>query len=181
MKQVETNKKTERFLTRELEYMRACSHDNIVKYICSHEEGYDTFIIMELCSKGNLGDFVEKSDITDIKCAGFMSDIASGLQYLHNKKKLCHRDIKPENVLVDGRESLKIADLGLARESFTSSSAMTGTGVGTFGWLAPELLGDSEDRSKFSFASDVFALGLLYLALLVVLPGRQKMVPFSGT
>lgn len=59
------------------------------------------------------------------------------LSYLHSKR-IVHRDVKAENMLLDTKQTLKIADFGVARVEAQNPSDMTGE-TGTLGYMAPEV------------------------------------------
>lgn len=66
----------------------------------------------------------------------FLVSICS-LSYLHSKR-IVHRDVKAENMLLDTKQTLKIADFGVARVEAQNPSDMTGE-TGTLGYMAPEV------------------------------------------
>jgi serine/threonine protein kinase len=102
--------------------------------------------------------------------------LAEGLEYIHSEN-LIHRDIKPGNVLIyvdpNTRQiTMKLADFGLSksvneRGSYTMKSGVKGTNK----WLAPELLlilmENAEILGRGTVKSDVFALGLVFVFLLL--------------
>lgn len=101
--------------------------------------------------------------------------LASGLQYIHDKK-LVHGSIKPSNVLVKG-VNIKLADFGLSRLQFNDGQ-MSSTAVDGFQnacyWLPPEL-NESRLASDIDYAdlhqhitekSDIFAAGCVYFYFL---------------
>lgn len=65
-----------------------------------------------------------------------------------------HRDVSPANVVL-GSDGPVLVDFGIARFAEATTLTMTGTFLGTAGWLAPELLRDDE----VSTAADVWSLG----------------------
>ncbi len=102
--------------------------------------------------------------------------LAEGLEYIHSKN-LIHRDIKPGNVLIyvdstDGQITMKLADFGLSKSVNERGSYTMRSGVkGTNKWLAPELLlilmENAEILRRGTVKSDVFALGLVFVYLLL--------------
>ena len=182
VKEIEKNYSTQKFIVRELSFMKSCAHENIVCFIDAKETQNLIFIIMEYCPQGNMDKFMWKNEVSFDKCTTFMMNVSDAIGYLHSEKEICHRDVKPDNVLVTcSGQTAKLADFGLARMFPSSASGLTGTGVGTYGWLAPEILTDGDDRSRYSFSSDIFSLGLLFLAMLLALPGKSHLLPYAGT
>jgi serine/threonine protein kinase len=53
--------------------------------------------------------------------------IATGLNYLHEKKRSIHRDIKPANILWATSGRVKISDFGLASLESEKGSTLLGT------------------------------------------------------
>ena len=137
---------------------------------------------MEYCEKGNMKEYMQENEMSFEKCTSYFMNIVDAVRYLHCDKHICHRDIKPDNILATNNgQKVKLADFGLARIFAGSSSDATLTGgVGTYGWLAPEMLKDDEGNSSYSFPADIFALGLLFLAVLMALPEKTSIHPFAS-
>ncbi|MFE6225983.1 protein kinase [Streptomyces sp. NPDC057854] len=92
---------------------------------------------------------------------------ATALSAIH-AAGVVHRDLKPGNVLL-GPDGPRIIDFGIARTPDMSLTA-TGALMGTFGYMAPEVLGGR----RATPASDVFAWGA------VVLYAATGTEPFRG-
>jgi serine/threonine protein kinase len=90
-----------------------------------------------------------------------MQDVSNGLAFLHRyyPKAILHCDLKPENVLLAPEGGAKLADFGLAQFKGEMSTYSACNEHGTHGFMAPELF---EEYAKFSKASDVFSLGMLF-------------------
>lgn len=103
---------------------------------------------------------------------------------LMSRHGVAHRDLKPRNIIVDASGALKVCDLGLAevhhgrRPAVAAEVANT---QGTAGFMGPERLSvpahierdmlDSKTAAEIDHASDVFALGSIFYALLQEMHG----------
>jgi serine/threonine protein kinase len=92
-------------------------------------------------------------------------DLADATAALH-EAGLLHRDIKPENVfLVDGGESLRLLDFGIAKDRDAPASTTTQAGIarGTPATMAPERFFGAAATEL----TDVYELGVVLYAMLV--------------
>ena len=72
--------------------------------------------------------------------------------------------MKPSNVLIDSKGRARVSDFGLARSiSATTRSTQVGSGVGTPGFMPPELL---KHGGKSTAEGDVFALSMVFYEIL---------------
>ncbi|WP_437499321.1 protein kinase domain-containing protein [Sorangium sp. So ce1099] len=103
----------------------------------------------------------------------WLGEVAEALEVAH-AQSLFHRDLKPANLFLatgdDGRERVKILDLGLVKEldpgALGSSGGLTATGtaVGTPIYMAPEQARGRSDQ--IGPPVDVWAIGLIAVRLL---------------
>lgn len=99
--------------------------------------------------------------------------LGKGVAALH-RAGIVHRDIKPDNVVLEGPDSLKLLDLGVARlpnmEDFPE-----GTVPGTASYMAPELFAGRPGDE----ASDQFALGVTIFRTFSASYPYGEIEPFS--
>ena len=183
VKEAEITDITRPYLQREGQLLSDCDHRNVVRLFNVRETGNIMYIILEYCSGGNLDDYISAKDINYEQCLHYTEDMASGLDYLHSKN-IMHRDVKPSNALVHGNSErdivLKWGDFGFAKEFPAEPRNVTASGnIGTFMWMAPEVLADAGQKSRYNRPADVFSFGLMILSILNHRPGYQ-LYPFMG-
>jgi serine/threonine protein kinase len=137
--------------------------------------GPQIFLVMELVPDADLRVQLREGPLDARRVAYLGWDIASTLQYVH-ERGVIHRDIKPANVLLvyagpDRPARGKLADFGIAglRAQVGAPDEMT---TGTAAYLSPEQV----EGTELDGATDIYSLGLL---LLEAATGRQ-MFPGSA-
>ncbi|XP_059350588.1 uncharacterized protein LOC130693049 isoform X2 [Daphnia carinata] len=155
---------------REVQTLRQLNHLFVIKYLDLVEKQSKKFIVMELC-EGSLKDYVEgkleripKHSLED---KILISQVALGIAYIHSKD-IIHKDLKLANILLwchPSNSSLvlsKIADFGFAKGLKPDQSQFSDTThPGTEKYMAPELLNAQGSGCPASFASDVYAFGII--------------------
>jgi len=162
----------------EIKIQQALDHPNIVKLFEVFKDAKRIYLVMEICSGGELFDRIveeaEKHDgraFTEPQVAEYMQQILGAMQYLHSHS-FVHRDIKPENFLMQNKEetaAIKVIDFGLAKSWAPGSPPMT-TKAGTPYYVAPQVLLSGGYDNK----CDIWSCGVIAYILLCGYP------PFYG-
>ncbi len=123
-------------------------------------EGY-TYIVMPYIQGGTLVDLIQQKPIPLQEIPTIISQIASGLDYAHNKH-LIHRDVKPSNILIDESGNCLLTDFGIAK-IFSTATRFTSTGgiIGTPEYMSPE----QGQGKKLDRRSDIYSLGIVLYEL----------------
>lgn len=157
---------------REIQIMKQMDHPYIIKLYETFDDHKNIYLILELCSGGELFDrIIEAGHFTEKQAAHLMMQTLSGIYYCH-QIGICHRDIKPENFLFYNKDpieksTLKIIDFGLSC-SFTPGQVLK-TKAGTPYYVAPQVL-----EGKYDQACDLWSCGVIMFVLLCGYP------PFHG-
>ena len=128
----------------EVEVMRKFSDRNLVQcYGHFIEDGeapgcYDLWIVLELCTGGNLSEMVEAGAMHEEKAMKIMAQLLRVTFLLHtHADHIIHRDIKPENVLFTQDGTPKLTDFGSSKQHHNKDAYATV--AGTMFFMAPEI------------------------------------------
>ena len=144
-------------------------HINIVNVFELIESKENYYIVMELCQKGELFDYiVENKKLSDEEASIFFYQLINGVSYLHSKG-VSHRDLKPENLLLTNDKVLKIIDFGLSHEY--DGNNLLKTKCGSPSYAAPEII---KGKSYDGFKVDTWCCGIILYAMVC------GYLPFEG-
>ncbi len=120
------------------------------------------YIVMEYLSGGSLADLLRgREPGPPARSLAWLEQAAFALDHAH-AHGVVHRDVKPANLLLDERNNLLVADFGIATAAGLESVTLTGTVLGTVGYLSPE---QAAGRPATA-ASDRYALAVVAYELL---------------
>ncbi len=159
-------------LRREIEIMKVLDHPNIVKLYQTFEDRSCIYLVMELCTGGELFDRLAEqkaSKFTENDAAVLISKMVAAINYLH-MRNICHRDLKLENFIFENSRpdaEIKLIDFGLSKV-YSEGSAMKNV-LGTSYYVAPEVL-----KGSYGIECDLWGIGVLSFMLL------SGQAPFGG-
>jgi serine/threonine protein kinase len=161
---------THKFL-REMRFLVSLAHPNIVTLHGLEHSHTVRYIVMDYCESGTLRSLMQDDvRLHPAQSLRLVANILAGIEHAHSRN-IIHCDIKPENILLtltpDGWTA-RISDFGIARLSQELSTPELGQ-AGSPAYMAPERF-----YGEYSFASDIYAVGILLFELLA---GYR---PFSG-
>eukprot|EP00434_Breviolum_minutum_P031333 symbB.v1.2.027706.t1/scaffold2863.1/size68590/9 len=157
---------------KEIQIMKILDHPNICKLYESFQDHRYIYLVLELCTGGELFDrIIEYGHLTEKQAALLMQNMFRAIYYMH-QCQYTHRDLKPENFIFTTKEAieksvLKLIDFGLARE-FAPDQVLT-TKAGTPYYVAPQVL-----AGKYDHMADMWSLGVIMYVMLCGYP------PFYG-
>src|SRR5205807_1426879 len=148
-------------------------HPHIVPVYDAGEHQGQHFIASAFIHGRTLASAIPEDGLHPRRAAHLAAELAEALAYAHEQGVL-HRDVKPANALLDGDDTLYLADFGLAGWAGQAGSRLTQAGsvMGTPAYIAPEqALGDTPHVGP---AADQYSAGVVLYELLT------GQVPFGG-
>ncbi|CAM9571757.1 unnamed protein product, partial [Scytosiphon promiscuus] len=149
-------------------FLPAMDHPNIVRLNQVFDCQNCLYMVMELCTGGELFDrIVMKDHYTENEARDCIIQVTQAILYCH-QNGIVHRDLKPENLLYsdfdEEKAVLKLADFGLAK--LCTENAMLNTACGTPGYVAPEIL----ESRPYGKEVDMWSVGVIAYILLCGFP-----------
>ncbi|KDQ10204.1 hypothetical protein BOTBODRAFT_164140 [Botryobasidium botryosum FD-172 SS1] len=170
-----------RIAEKELKVWVRLRHPNVLPLIESVVIDSKMYLVSPWMSNGDLASYLKRNP--DADCLQLLTQIATGLEYLHTSKPVVvHGDPKANNILISDSGEARLADFGLSdllvdafgrRDSAPVSPITNATPwefAGNPRWQAPELLARDTYRTT---SSDVFAFGR------VIIEVYTRKVPFA--
>lgn len=158
---------------REVVVLQTARHENLVRLLGVSTRELPLQIITEFCLGGTCFDVLHNSNFEPswFQRLKMCFDVANAVEYLHDfKPQIIHRDLKSSNLLlaapVQSRADVpivKVADFGLSRMKNNPEGGKDSQwgkmtmDVGTFHWMAPEVLTGAFYDEKV----DVYSFGMI--------------------
>ncbi len=134
------------------------NHNNIVQaYDVGEAGGYHYFVMEYVEGKTLYDDLSAGKVFTEDEALDVIIQVAHALAHAH-ARGLIHRDVKPKNIIIDTAGVVKLADMGLARETTDIETARTeaGKAYGTPYYIAPEQI---QGKIDIDGRADIYGLG----------------------
>jgi len=156
-------------LENEIRILRKIKHHSVVGLLDAYESPKYISMVMELCSGGDIFDWLDKEErLDEVRACAILVQIAAAVEYLH-AKGVVHRDLKLENILIVKLDEaarkkpicVKIADFGFATTIAKPNELINGT-CGSLNYVAPEVL----SGKPYTKACDNWSVGVILYAML---------------
>ena len=148
------------------------NHPNIVQAIDVGEAGGYHYFVMEYVEGKTIADDIAEGPFGEKEAIEIIIQVAHALIHAHSHG-LVHRDVKPKNIMINQQGVVKLADMGLARETTDIEAAQSeaGKAYGTPYYIAPEQI-----RGKIDIdgRADIYGLGATFYHMVT------GQVPFTG-
>jgi eukaryotic-like serine/threonine-protein kinase len=152
----------QRFTREALAAARLSGEPHIVMIFDVGEYAARPFIVMEYLSGGSLEQRIRRDGAQEpARALEWLEQAALALDAAH-RNGVVHRDVKPANLLLDRNDSVHVADFGIASAAGMDSLTVTGTVLGTAGYLSPE----QAQGERATPASDRYSLAVVAFELL---------------
>jgi eukaryotic-like serine/threonine-protein kinase len=163
-----------RFTREALAAARLSGQRNTVTIYDVGEHNDRPYIVMEYLGGGSLEDVLRDEGAQPPERAFRWLEQAAGALDAAHAEGVVHRDVKPANLMLDRSGNVHVADFGIASAAGMDSLTMTGTVLGTAGYLSPEqAMGD-----RATAASDGYGLAVVAFELLT---GKRPFAADSPT
>jgi serine/threonine-protein kinase len=150
-------------LTREaLAAARLSGEPNTVTIFDVGEHRGRPHIVMEYLGGGSLDEVLRRDGAQPPQRVFIWLEQAGRALDAAHARGVVHRDVKPANLLLDRDGNVHVADFGIASAAGMESLTMTGTVLGTAGYLSPE----QAQGERATPASDRYGLAVVAFELL---------------
>ncbi len=145
-------------------------HRHLVTILDAGEADGHHYLAVRYVSGGTLHERIEaRGPLALPEALRLVAQVGSALDALHGAG-IVHRDIKPSNIMLDADGSAALTDFGLAKGQGYTALTRPGQVLGTFDYMAPEMIQGKGAQP----CSDIYSLGCVLYECLAGKP------PFAG-
>jgi tRNA A-37 threonylcarbamoyl transferase component Bud32 len=174
----------DRFI-REARLATRIQHPNVATLFDFAEVDGSRYMVWEYIEGTNLHELIgERGPLSPKYAAQLAVQTLQGLDAIH-RAGIVHRDISPENLMIpsaaDGEETVKIIDLGIAKQWSDDQDRQTKTGmfVGKWKYCSPEHLGFMREGERIDGRADLYSFGIVMYEMLTGVPPFQAETPHA--
>ena len=150
---------------REIKVLAALDHPNIAALRTALTLDNQLVMIMEYVEGTTLTQRMQQGPVPVADAVNYISQVLDALGYAH-QQHVVHRDIKPANMMLTPPGIVKLMDFGIARSGDESTLTMTGTTLGSLGYMSPEQVKGEPTDAR----SDLYSVGI---SLYEMVTGRR--------
>jgi eukaryotic-like serine/threonine-protein kinase len=144
-----------RFL-REVKLTASLDHPNICALRTAFSNDNRLYMVMEYVEGTTMATKLDMGPLSVNDAVKYIGQVLSAVSYAH-QRHIIHRDIKPANMMLTTQGVIKLMDFGIARSGDERGLTMTGTTLGSIGYMSPEQVkGDPVDAR-----SDLYSVGIV--------------------
>ena len=140
---------------REIKLLASLDHPNIAALRTAFSADNQLIMIMEYVEGDTLAHRLERGPFPPAEALNYIDQVLAALSYAH-AQGIIHRDIKPANMMLTPRGVLKLMDFGIARSGNDLGLTMTGTTLGSLGYMSPEQVQSQPTDGR----SDLYSVGV---------------------
>ncbi|CAK9044583.1 Calcium-dependent protein kinase 2 (PfCDPK2) [Durusdinium trenchii] len=133
---------------KEIQIMKILDHPNICKLYESFQDHRYIYLVLELCTGGELFDrIIEYGHLTEKQAALLMQNMFRAIYYMH-QSHYTHRDLKPENFIFTTKEGSKTRKFPVLAGKYDHMADMWSLGVIMYVMLCgyPPFYGESDQE-----------------------------------
>jgi serine/threonine protein kinase len=154
-------KATELFALEAVRLEQLGKHSQIPELLAYFSQDGRQYLVQEFIDGENLAQTLESQGyFSETQIRDLLNNLLPVFEFIHSRQVI-HRDIKPENIILRQDGQLVLVDFGAAKYATQTALGLTGTRIGTAGYMAPE-----QANGKPIHASDIYSLGVTCLCLL---------------
>jgi serine/threonine protein kinase len=163
-------KPNESGFSEEVRVLSKYRHPHVVQLLGFGRNGSERLLVYEFLGNGDLSQRLHlRRDLSWTDRLRILVEACRGFCYLlHSEPRVYHRDIKSGNILLDSRDTAKIADFGLAciAQATQRSYLKVDQSSGTIGYADPNYI----KGHMVTEHTEVFSFGMLLLETLTCIP-----------
>lgn len=160
------DKVTQFALKREVEILKVMEHPNICQLLETYIDKENAYIVLEYLEGGSLKERLGIQKFSETEIAYIMMQLLKATIYMH-ENRVIHRDLKLSNIMFISPDpqklEIKIIDFGLAKKISNFRFKKHTNQVGTFYYMAPEVI----QGNCYGQECDVWSLGVILYTLLM--------------